>query len=222
MRIVKQSFEFLREPDGEDMLRVIEQAGRTCYKSEDHITDDSARGFVQKMISSGHHAMIEFALPPPVKVITDRGVTHEIVRHRLFSFAQESTRYCNYGKGKFGSETTVVLPVWFNKAHADTERLTVGGEALYAGYNSWLAACEMAEKYYFELLGLGQSPQQARSVLLNSLKAEINICGNVREWRQFFTLRCSAKAHPQMRELARDMLGGFREKIPVIFDDITY
>jgi thymidylate synthase (FAD) len=112
MKIVKQSWEWNRIPDGMQILRDIEKAGRTCYKSEDKITEDSAKEFVSKMIKSGHHAMIEFGIVPPVKIITDRGVTHEIVRHRLFSFAQESTRYCNYSKNKFGNEITIIQPVW--------------------------------------------------------------------------------------------------------------
>lgn len=208
MRVIRQSWEWLREPDGEDMLRIIEQAGRTCYKSEDRITEGSARGFVERMIKSGHHAMIEFATPPPVKVVTDRGVTHEIVRHRLFSFAQESTRYCNYSKDQFGNEITVICPVWCYGMHPSGK------------LDTWHKACREAEDSYFELLRLGWSPQEARAVLPNSLKTEINIGGNVREWRHFFTLRTSEKAHPQMRDLARDMLSGFKQQIPVIFDDI--
>lgn len=211
MKVVKQSWRWLRDPNGGDMLRLIEEAGRTCYKSEEYVTTDSHRTFAKKMIDSGHHAMIEFAVPPPVKVITDRGVTHEIVRHRLFSYAQESTRYCRYKDG-----ITVILPVWMHD------------EGEYAEHNYphmywlWRHAMQNAEKTYIQMLDDGWSPQQARSVLPNSLKTEINICGNVREWRHFFTLRCSNKAHPQMSELARDMLAGFRRAIPVLFDDIAY
>ncbi|HDK42913.1 MAG TPA: FAD-dependent thymidylate synthase, partial [Candidatus Pacearchaeota archaeon] len=171
---------------------------------------DSAIDFVRKMIKSGHHAMIEFAVPPSVKVITDRGVTHEIVRHRLFSFAQESTRYCNYEKNKFGNQITVVLPVWFyNVNDSNTFK-----------YDTWEESVINAEKCYMELIASGQSPQEARSVLPNSLKAEINMSCNVREWRHFFSLRCNKAAHPQMRELALDILNGFNRDIPVIFEDI--
>ncbi len=209
MKIVKQSWEWVQEPDGNQMLRAIEAAGRTCYKSEDKRTPDSAREFVAKMLKSGHHAMIEFAVPPPVKVITDRGVTHEIVRHRLFSFAQESTRYCNYSKEKFGNELTFILPVWFDCDPRNP-----------IDYDIWHNACVAAEEAYLKLIQHGQSPQEARAVLPNSLKTEINICGNVREWRHFFTLRCSPRAHPQMQDIAKAVLAGFKARIPVIFDDI--
>lgn len=209
MKIIKQSWKWNSHVNGQELLKQIEVAGRTCYKSEDKITESSASTFVKKMIKSGHHAMIEFAVPPPVKVITDRGVTHEIVRHRLFSFSQESTRYCNYGNDKFGNELTIILPVWFYNSHPSVEE-----------YVYWLASMEHAQASYIALLHHGQSPQQARSVLPNSLKTEINISGNVREWRHFFSLRCSKAAHPQMRELALSMLEGFYKDIPVIFDDL--
>ena len=221
MQIIEQSWEWSREPDGLQMLRDIELAGRTCYKSEDKITEESAKDFVGRMIQSGHHAMIEFAVPPPVKVITDRGVTHEIVRHRLFAFAQESTRYCNYWKNKFGNEITVILPVWFLSEHNDDWN-GVTGTPRKQEYLRWKKACVEAQAAYMQLIkNFKASPQEARSVLPNSLKAEINISGNVREWRHFFKLRCSNAAHPQMRELARDMLKGFQRDIPVIFDNIT-
>lgn len=208
MRIIEQHWYWHTMPDGHQMLMDIERAGRTCYKSEDRITSDSANNFVKKMIKSGHHAMIEFAVPPTVKVITDRGVSHEIVRHRLFSFAQESTRYCNYSKDKFNNEITVILPVWFSMKHK-TEQFKI-----------WEKAMLEAEESYLNLLKEGQSPQQARSVLPNSLKTEINIRGNVREWRHFFKLRCSSAAHPQIRQLAINILEEFKKNIPVIFDDI--
>lgn len=215
MKIVKQSWKWNGFVSATDLLRQIEIAGRTCYKSEEKITSDSSKEFVRKMLASGHHAMIEFAMIPPVKVITDRGVSHEIVRHRLFSYAQESTRYCNYGKDKFGNEITVVLPVWFMDDYATTSATLWSNS-----YHLWLNATEAAEGYYMNLLSDKQSPQQARSVLPNSLKTEINICGNAREWRHFFKLRCSKAAHPQMRELARDMLYGFATAIPILFDDL--
>jgi len=218
MKVVKQSWHWNRVPNGLQMLKDIEIAGRTCYKSEDKIIDDSARDFVERMIKVGHHAMIEFAVPPSVKVITDRGVSHEIVRHRLFSFAQESTRYCNYSNNKFGKELTIILPVWFYDVEPDYGSSPEESPK----FLFWENACIKAETSYMNLLELGQSPQEARSVLPNSLKTEINISGNVREWRHFFTLRCSNKAHPQMKVLARDMLKGFKKNIPVLFDDIVY
>ena len=208
MKIIKQSWEFLREPNGEDILKIIEESGRTCYKSEDKITEDSARKFVTGIIKSGHHSVIEH-YNLSARIITDRGVTHEIVRHRLVSYCQESTRYCNYVHDKFGNEITVILPVWFYDVKDEQ-------------YLAWKECCRHCETSYFMLSSLGQTPQQARSVLPNSLKTEIVMTCNLREWRYFFTLRTSKAAHPQMRELAISMLEGFKEKIPVLFDDIIY
>lgn len=207
MKIIKQYFEWIPgfEPDGKKLLQLIELAGRVCYKSEDKITEHSAPERVRSWIDSGHHSVIEHA-NISVRIVTDRGVTHEIVRHRIASYSQESTRYCNYVQDKFGNEITVILPVWF-----------YGG---VHSYNRWEAAMQNAEHSYFALLYDGQTPQQARSVLPNSLKTELIMTCNVREWRHFFTLRTSPRAHPQMRALALDMLAGFKEKVPVIFDDI--
>jgi thymidylate synthase (FAD) len=220
MKIIKQSWAFFDIPDSEEILSEIELAGRTCYKSENKITSDSATDFVKRMIKSGHYAMIEFGNIPPVKVITDRGVTHEIVRHRLFSYAQESTRYCNYSKDIFCNEITFILPVWFYDVYEHQEELHLIPEGIQ--YMKWKNACKCSEAFYMDLIEQGQTPEEARTVLNNSLKTEICMKGNAREWRHFFTLRCSERAHPQMRELARDMLKGFRKRIPVLFDDIEY
>lgn len=217
MKIVEQGWNWNNDFDGKRLLRAIEIAGRTCYKSEDKITDDSAEEFVRKMLRSGHHAMIEFAVPAPVKVITDRGVTHEIVRHRLFSFAQESTRYCNYSRDKHDNQLQMIRPVWFIEGGTPEQPEDRRGQ-----FEEWYHSMRMAEETYMSLIKLGQSPQEARSVLPNSLKTEINICGNVREWRHFFKLRCSPAAHPQIRELALSMLKGFSNKIPVIFGDLYW
>ena len=216
MQIVKQSWEFLNEPKGEQVLQLIEIAGRTCYKSEDKITPESSRTFVKKLIDSGHHAMIEHG-SISVKMVTDRGVTHEIVRHRIASYAQESTRYCNYSKDKFGNELTVILTVWFYGMFPTIESDNAQKRIQYM---RWKNACESAEFSYLTLLDAGQSAQEARSVLPNSLKTEIVMTANPREWRHFFTLRASKAAHPQMRALALDMLQGFKNTIPVLFDDI--
>lgn len=222
MKIVKQSWEFEEPVDGAAILKKIEAAGRTCYKSEDKITEESAKTFVAMCLKSGHHSVIEHH-NLTVRIVTDRGVTHEIVRHRLASYSQESTRYCNYSNSKFGNEITVILPVWFYEI---TEKFPLGLAASEDDYKSmakqslWETACRVLEEYYFSLLAMGQSPQEARSILPNSLKTEIVMTANVREWRHFFTLRASPKAHPQMKALAEDMLKGFKATIPVLFDDI--
>ena len=220
MKIIEQSWHFQEDVDGIAVLRKIEAAGRTCYKSEDKATDDSAIKFVSGVIKAGHHSVIEHH-NVTVKIITDRGVTHEIVRHRIASYSQESTRYCNYSHDKFGNEITVILPVWFKGFTEDNLNSTdEEGRRRHAQYKVWKTSCEQIEKAYFELLAAGQSPQEARAVLPNSLKTELVMTANLREWRHFFKLRASLKAHPQIRFLAMDMLKGFQEKIPVVFDNL--
>lgn len=215
MKIIKPSFEILTVIDGPSILKSLELAGRTCYKSEDKITDDSAQAFVTKLINSGHEAMIEhFSIS--VKIICDRGVSHEIVRHRLASYAQESTRYCNYSLDKFGREITVIIPCFWPPA-------LIGSNVnmdYWEEFMIWKNSCLLAEKAYFELLDHGATPQQARSVLPNSLKTEIVVTMNLREWRHFFRLRTALTAHPQMREIANPILVELQKHIPVIFDDL--
>lgn len=205
MRIIKPGFEFITPIRGDVILKRLEQCGRVCYKSESKITDDSAPDFVRRIIASGHEAVLEHCAFT-VKFICDRGVSHEIVRHRLASYCQESTRYCNYSKGDFGSEITVIQPCY----------LHYGSKA----YDEWEYACQRAELAYFNMLNLGLTPQEARAVLPNSLKTEVVMTANIREWRHFFKLRCSPKAHPQMCEIAIQLLRAVKEAIPICFDDI--
>jgi thymidylate synthase (FAD) len=191
--------------DGDEILKRIEEYGRVCYKSEDRITEDSAKRFVENLIKRGHESVLEHK-SVTVKFVCDRGVSHEIVRHRLASYSQESTRYCNYSKDDFGSEITVIEPCF----------LVPGTE----GYKLWEGACLVAEQMYFKMLDWGCTPEEARAVLPNSLKTELVMTANLREWRHFFKLRTSPAAHPQMRELTVPLLSEFKEKIPVVFDDI--
>lgn len=209
MNIIKPYFIIEDKIDGEEILKKIERAGRTSYKSESRITPDSARKFVKMIIERGHFSVIEHYCIS-VRVVCDRGVSHEIVRHRLASYTQESTRYCNYSKGKFGSEITVIEPVFWDLSKPEDKKK----------YEVWKKAMENDEKAYMKLIKLGATPQEARSVLPNSLKTEIVITMNLREWHHFFKLRTSKEAHPQMREIAIPLLKEFKKKIPVIFDDI--
>ena len=218
MKIIKQSWEFLNSGSVVDALHLIEAAGRTCYKSEDKMNEESAPNFVRRIIKSGHHSVLEH-FNISVRIITDRGVTHEIVRHRLASYSQESTRYCNYSQDKFGKEITVILPVWFEEL-ANQKMAYADWIYQKMAYADWVASMTYAESVYFRLLGYGQLPQQARSVLPNSLKTEIIMTCNIREWRHFFTLRASPAAHPQMKDLATSMLKGFQEAMPVFFEDL--
>lgn len=207
MKIVKQSYSILSKINGDEMLKSIERAGRTCYKSEDKITNDSAERFVKMLIVRGHESVLEHETIS-VTFVCDRAISHEIVRHRLASFSQSSTRYCNYSKDKFNNEITVVRPFFF----------PVGT----AKYNDWLEAMKACEKMYLTLIERGATAQEARSVLPNSLKTDIVVTANIREWRAIFKQRTAKAAHPQMRELMCPLLDELKETIPAVFTDITY
>ena len=205
MKTIKPGIEFITPINGDVILKRIEECGRVCYKSEGKITKDSAPAFVAAIVKRGHEAVLEHC-SFTVKFICDRGVSHEIVRHRLASYCQESTRYCNYSKGEFGGEITVIEPCYLNK---DT-----------FAYDEWKDACQRSEAAYFNLLNWGLSPQEARAVLPNSLKTEVVMTADIREWWHFLKLRCSKAAHLQMQEVATQLLKELKEKIPVLFDDI--
>lgn len=209
MKIIKPSFEIMTDisPYGTLELEQIERAARVCYKSEGYILDqaESAKKLIKKLIQHGHEAMLEHS-SLMVKFICDRGVSHELVRHRMASFAQESTRYCNYSKDQFGKEITVIMPSYLNRNSK--------------AFDLWGTACTYAETRYFELLNEGLTPEQARCVLPNSLKTEVVVTANYREWRHILDLRSDNAAHPQMRELMLPLLKELYERIPVIFDDI--
>lgn len=289
MKLIKPSFEIWEQPSGlEGVYKQIERAGRVCYKSEDKITEDSAKPFVDRMIKSGHGAMLEhgtvylkvfnvienselidkyksnkysvvkegtevynchgdilyggckcittnyrvlvengwlddlkYICKPTefhekritVHFVCDRGVSHEFVRHRVFSFAQESTRYCNYSKDKFDSECTFIIPCWLNIVEGsytleDVEEkydrclITDSGKGITNEAAEYIRSLIYSEKTYFSLLDRNWRPQQARAVLPNSLKTELVMTGFVSDWKHFFELRCSSSAHPQARELA--------------------
>lgn len=205
MKIIKPYHEIMTPIDGVQILKHIENCGRICYKSEHKITEDSYLTFARNIVKRGHEAVIEHC-SVSVKFICDRGVSHEIVRHRMASYCQESTRYCNYSKDDFQGEITVIEPI-FLEQYTD-------------GYSMWEEACQIAERAYFKMLDWGCSPQEARAVLPNSLKTEIVMTANLREWRHFLKLRTSKAAHPQIREIAIPLLNELKERIPVIFDDI--
>lgn len=207
MRVIQDSYEILTDLSNPiQILKQIETAGRTCYKSEDKITDDSCIKFCKMLIERGHEAMVEHT-QLSVRFTIDRAIANELVRHRICSFAQESTRYVNYSKAKFGNEIKVIMPSEFNR---ETPQ-----------FDCWFYACKYAEDAYFELLNSGVKPELARNVLPLSLATEIVCTANIREWRQIFKLRTSAFAHPQMRSIMCRLLKELKEKIPVLFDDIN-
>lgn len=197
MIIVKPSFEILKGLD-EDTLKRIELYGRVCYKSECKINEGSAAIFAKILIDRQHESVIEHEIVT-VRIICDRGVSHELVRHRIASYSQESTRYCNYS-----GEVAFVEPEGFTE-----EQLGL-----------WRSVMQAAEYAYARMVASGVRPQIARSVLPNSLKTEVVVTMNLRSWRNFFKLRTHKSAHPQMREIAIPMLQEFKRRIPIIFDDI--
>ena len=258
MKLIKPSYEIITPINGEEILKQIELAARTCYKSEDKIEyvednritpgegfdkvltySKSARPLIQKLISLGHEAMLEFGGMINVKFVCDRGVSHELVRHRVASFAQESTRYCNYGKDE---HITFILPNWFSNMENNQviimKDYDINDEGIcfingngndinmsleHADETLWLISMATSEHNYNRLLKVHNwTPQQARSVLPNSLKTEINVSANIREWRHILCLRTAKAAHPQMRELMCPLLDEFKSKIPILFDDINY
>lgn len=309
MRLIKPSFEIWEQPAGlEGVYKQIEKVGRVCYKSEDKMTEDSAKPFVERMTKSGHGAMLEhgtvylkvtnkglsldnydknqvenkyisnpyskviFGKYPKynsyeekleatqevyittnyrvlvengwlddlqyiceptefhekrvtVKFICDRGVSHEFVRHRVMSFAQESTRYCNYSKDKFGNELTFIIPNWLDipegnyeiPAFWDKETCKLmskyaGDENTYASIQTFLSGIGLSEQQYLSLIEDGWKPQQARAVLPNALKTELVVTGFVSDWKHFFFLRTPMNAHPQARELAIPLQEEFIER----------
>ena len=227
MKLVKQSFEVSWHTPPSDIAKYIERAGRVCYKSEDKITDDSAINFCRRLIASGHESVLEHQ-SFTVKFITDRGVSHELVRHRIASFSQESTRYCNYSKDKFGNELTFIEPCWLEDYNYDGNTFN----QLFRDSLRW------AEAHYLNLLKKWEdkipdkryktgfrnnpwTPQQARAVLPNALKTEIVVTANLREWRTILKQRTSNKAHPQMRDLMLPLLDYLKKVLPPFFEDIN-
>lgn len=218
MRTIEAHVEFVNAPEYAVVLDTIEKVGRTCYKSEHLITEDSAEGFVRRLIQRGHEAMIEHA-SVTLRFFNDRGISHEEVRHRIASFAQESTRYCNYSKDKFDGEVTYIDIERGMELDSTVRELDYSTKL--AIYHEWMKACLDAEDHYMKMLSLGATPQIARSVLNNSTKTEICITMNFREWRHFIRLRNDPTAHPQIREVAQQALDMMYDKYPVFFEEFV-
>jgi thymidylate synthase (FAD) len=207
MKIIKTSYQILTNVNWPDVLRQIEKISRTCYKSESAITPETSIKFVKNLIERGHESVLEHQ-SISVRVICDRGVSHEIVRHRIASYSQESTRFCNYAKH---DELVFIQPCFWNENQTE--------------YIAWFNACQASEKLYLHLINqLECTPQEARSILPNSLKTEIVMTMNLRECRYFFKSRAvgsSGKPHPQMLELTLPMLQEFKKLIHVVFNDLV-
>jgi thymidylate synthase (FAD) len=222
MKLIKPYTEILTPVNGNDVLKTLEKVARTCYKSEDKITEDgeSAKRIVKLLLTSNHEAMLEF-FDITVKFVCDRGISHEIVRHRIASFAQESTRYCNYTDDKFGKELTLIAPNWLLE-----EDIADINSGFWGNCDEdtiqWANCMQVCEDTYNFLISCPNKwkPEEARSVLPNSLKTEINVKMNLREWRHFFKLRTALAAHPQMRELTIPLLAEFKVLLPLLFEDL--
>lgn len=208
MKLIKSKFEIIDTINGEEILKKIEKVARTCYKSESFITEDSssAKKLVSNLLKLKHEAMIEFC-SISVKITCDRAVAQEWTRHRVASYAMESQRYCNYTNNKFSDGIVFIEPSWYESADDTHKRI-------------FKAFLEDTEYYYNSLIKDGYKPQEARAVLPNCTKTELNCNMNLREWRHFFELRCNTAAHPDIRHLALGILKKFHELIPLIFDDL--
>lgn len=209
MKIIKPYIVIEDEINESKIMKSIEKAGRTCYKSEDSIGENSAEKFISILLKKGHESVIEHE-KITVRVVCDRGVTHEIVRHRLASYSQESTRYCNYCNDKFGNELTFIEPCFWDLNNEDDKK----------SYEIWKETMQFIEDKYNELIKNGVRPEEARSILPNSLKAEIVVTMNMRAWRHFLKLRTDQSAHPQIREISNQILGQFKQKLPILFGDL--
>ena len=199
MKVIDQSVQILGAPDYGAMLRLVEVAGRTCYKSEHKIARDSAEKFVKRLIKIGHLSVIEHA-QITIRMICDRGISHELVRHRIGSYSQESTRYCNYE-----NEIIFIKPL-FREGSVE--------------YFFWESVMMKAEGAYQSLIRFGAKPEEARDVLTNSLKTEVVVTYNIRQWRHFLKQRMAPGCHPKMRKLARLCLNDLKHSFPVFFEDI--
>ena len=214
MQVIKPKYEIVNEPDWDQVLINLEKAIRTCYKSEKKIDAGTAHKLIRSIIERGHESTLEHA-SITVRFTCDRGVSHEIVRHRHCSFSQESTRYVNYS-----GEMQFILPPWIPDTVLgdwSLDRLMTAIPLELSGAYEWLSACILSEKCYRNLINTNWKPEQARSVLPNSLKTEIVVTTNMRDWRHLLSLRCDEAAHPQMRELMIPLREELREKCPTLF-----
>jgi len=217
MQLIKPTYEIQSTINADAMLRELEVAGRTCYKSESAYTKESSREFVAMLLRRGHESVLEHE-KITIKFICDRGVSHELVRHRIASFSQESTRYCNYAKRGL----TFIIPSWESLTEREwtMQQVCEIVTPFESATAKWLNAMAAAEEYYNQLIKCGWKPEEARSVLPNSLKTEIVVTANLREWRLILKQRTAAVAHPQMRELMIPLLADLRQLLPVIFDTL--
>lgn len=209
VKIIEPSFEILTPIDGNQILKHIEKCGRTCYQSYENETEgtSSAEKMIKMLIKMGHESVLEHFLIT-IKAKIDVGNYKDLTRHRFASFSIESTRFCNYSKGKFGNELTVISPCNMDKSSGI--------------YHIWLKTMNDIEKAYIDMSEMGAKPDQLRMILPHSLAAEVTMSANLREWRHIFKMRCQKAAHPSVRQIMLQVLNEFKKQIPVIFDDLIF
>lgn len=198
---------FVEDYDGKEIMRKIERACRICYRSEDKITDTSYKNLLKNCINRGHESVLEHE-KISVKLVGDIGTYKDLTRHRIASFSVESTRYCNYGKDKFGNELKFMRPVHIEEGTKE--------------YRIWEECMKNVEKAYIEMSSLGALPDQLRMLLPHSTAAEYALTANIREWRHILSLRCSSHTHPAIRQLLIPLLLKFKEDMPELFAEVEY
>lgn len=228
MKLVRESVSLftllgeLNELTQEQLGKHIELCGRQCYQSSHKIGSDSYLKFIKNMIQSGHLSMAEH-VSVTANITTNRGISHQLVRHRLGSYSQESTRYCNYSSGRFGNELTFITPVWISDKKTDLLKFQTTSETLITSIDdpdlTWYNSVLEAEKFYLTLLDKGYTPEKAREVLPNSLATNLSVTYNLRTWRHILSQRLDQKCHPQMRYLMALIAIKFLTYIPIFFED---
>lgn len=215
MFLIKPKYEIITKLDRDNVLTQLEVIGRVCWKSEGSIKEGSAAKFCSKLMGKNHLSVIEH-VSMTVKFTVDRGVTHELVRHRLCSVTQESTRYVKLRDAGI----TFIIPPWVNLSEGEYTYIPNwqrDGIQLSFEDQVWLLSLLNVETDYNTLIDGGWTPQQARSILPNALKAEIYVTANLREWKHIFDLRCELSVHPQMREVMVPLRDEMRALLPEIF-----
>ncbi len=229
MRFIKPSYKIIDPLNPEYIIRKIEKCGRICYKSDESDEFEKAKEFVRKRIETKHDSIIEhFSFS--VIFIIDRGISHEMVRHRLASFSQESTRYVNFCKNKFGNQLTFIIPEWLPDLEEGEYYYNISNEVCHDKKpfvideitSKFIKELLEIENLYMTLIKNGWTPEKARYILPNGIKTEIVVTANLREWRHILKLRTEVYSHPQMREIMRPLVSELKSKIPIIFDDIEY
>lgn len=206
MKIIEPSIQ-VENVDYKQIMKNLERACRTCYRSEGKITEESYKTLLKNCINRGHESILEHE-KVTIRMMCDIGVYKDLTRHRIASFSIESTRYCNYGKDKFDNQIKFIKPV----------NMDEGTEL----YKKWYSTCEIIEKNYVEMSNLGATPDQLRMLLPHSTAAEVTMTANIREWKHIFSLRCTNHTHPAVEQLMIPLLLKFKKEMPEIFENIKY